>query len=102
MEKKIYTIEEIRQILKKVLYNMPVYKVILFGSYAKNEANEDSDLDFIVDTKNTLRGLNFLELAYIIENCFKKEVDVFEKYEIIENSKIDQEIKKTGVIVYEK
>ena len=31
-----------------------------------------------------------------------KNVDVFEKSEIIENSKIDKEIKETGGIVYEK
>ena len=31
-----------------------------------------------------------------------KNVDVFEKSEIIENSKIDKEIKSTGVVVYKK
>lgn len=102
MSKKVYTIEEIKIILTKILKDLPVYQVILFGSYAKNEATPSSDLDFIVDTQNKLRGFNFLELAYIIENAFKKEIDVFEKYEIIENSKIDNEIKKTGVVVYEK
>ena len=30
------------------------------------------------------------------------EIDGFEKYEIVENSLIDKEIRKTGVIVYEK
>lgn len=102
MSKKIYTIEEIKKILIKILKDLPVYQVILFGSYAKNEATSQSDLDFIVDTKNTLQGFDFLELAYIIEKNFKKDIDVFEKYDIIENSKIDKEIKRTGVIVYER
>lgn len=30
---------------------MPVYSVVLFGSYAKNLATENSDLDLIIDTK---------------------------------------------------
>ena len=102
MSKKIYTIEEIKLILSKILRDLPVYQVILFGSYAKNEANPKSDLDLIIDTKNKLEGFDFLELAYIIERTFKKDIDVFEKYDIIKNSKIDKEIKKTGVIVYEK
>ena len=102
MSKKIYTIEEIKMILTKILKDLPVYQVILFGSYAKNEANPNSDLDFIVDTKNTLHGFDFLELAYIIEKTFKKNIDVFERYDIIKNSKIDNEIKRTGVVVYEK
>lgn len=102
MSKKIYTIEEIKIILTKILKDLPVYQVILFGSYAKNEATPHSDLDLVVDTQSTLHGFDFLEIVYIIEKTFKKDVDVFEKYEIIENSKIDNEIKKTGVIVYEK
>ena len=37
-----------------------------------------------------------------IEETFNKQVDGFEKSEIIKNSKIDEEIKRTGVVVYEK
>ena len=37
-----------------------------------------------------------------IEEKLQKEIDGFEKYEIVENSLIDKEIRKTGVIVYEK
>lgn len=102
MTKRVYTIEEIKDILAKILKDMPVYQVILFGSYAKNEATPKSDLDFIVDTRSTLHGFNFIRLANMIEDAFKKETDIFEKYEIIENSKIDHEIKRTGVVVYEK
>lgn len=102
MTKTIYTIEEIKLILAKILKDLPVYEVILFGSYAKNEATSKSDLDFIVDTRQTLRGFNFIRLANTIESAFKKDIDVFEKNSIIENSKIDKEIKRTGVVVYEK
>lgn len=102
MSKKIYTIEEIKQILIQVLKNMPVYRVVLFGSYAKNSATENSDLDFIIDTNDSLRGFKLYSLITKIEEAFQKNVDAFEKTEIIENSRIDQEIKETGVVVYEK
>ena len=102
MSEKIYTIEEIKEILKKVLVNMPVYNVILFGSYAKNTANKNSDLDFVIDTKEKLMGFKLYSLITKIEEAFDKEVDAFEKTEILENSKIDEEIKRTGVVVYEK
>lgn len=36
MSEKVYTIEEIKEILK----DQPVYQVILFGSYAKKEATK--------------------------------------------------------------
>ena len=102
MSEKIYTIEEIKAILNKILKNMPVYSVILFGSYAKKTATKNSDLDFVIDTKESLMGFKLFSLITKIEEEFKKNVDAFEKSEIIENSKIDNEIKKTGVVVYEK
>ena len=102
MSQKVYSIEEIKQILANLLQNMPVYSVILFGSYAKNTANKDSDLDLIIDTKESLMGFKLYSLITKIEEAFKKNVDGFEKSEIIKGSEIDKEIKKTGVIVYEK
>ena len=102
MSKKIYTINEIKQILKKILENMPVYSVILFGSYAKNLATANSDLDLVIDTREQLMGFKLYRLITKIEEEFNKNVDAFEKSEIIENSKVDEEIKKTGVVVYEK
>ena len=102
MSDKVYTIEEIKKNLNDVLKDEPVYKVILFGSYAKNTATKTSDIDLIVDTNSKLRGFALLKLILNIKEKMKKEIDGFEKYEIIEGSPIDKEIKKTGVIVYEK
>ena len=102
MSEKIYTISEIKQILSEVLKNMPVYTVILFGSYAKNTATTNSDLDLVIDTKDTLIGFKLYSLITKIEEAFNKRVDALEKTEIIRNSKIDKEIQKTGVVVYEK
>lgn len=99
---KIYTIEEIRKILIKILDKEPVYSVTLFGSYAKNCATKDSDLDFIIDTKDSLKGFKLFSLITKMEEVFNKEVNAFEKSEIIENSKLDNEIKITGIVVYEK
>jgi len=102
MSEKIYTIEEIKKILEELLRDKPIYQVILFGSYAKQKATPKSDIDLIIDTNSELKGFALLKLICQIEEKFKKEVDGFEKYEIIENSLIDKEIKETGVVVYEK
>lgn len=102
MNKKVYTIDEIKEILQTILRDQPVYQVILFGSYAKQEADCDSDIDIIIDTREQLRGFAFLKLICLIEEKLQKKVDGFEKYEIIKNSRIDEEIKDTGVIIYEK
>lgn len=102
MSEKIYTIDEIKKILKEFLRDKPVYQVILFGSYAKHEATKESDVDLIIDTNAELKGFALLKLICQIEEKLKKNIDGFEKYEIIEDSSIDKEIKETGVVVYEK
>jgi len=102
MSEKIYTIEEIKEILKELLKNEPVAKVTLFGSYAKNEATSKSDIDLILDTNSKLKGFSLLKLISIIQEKLQKHIDAFEKYEILDNSPIDNEIKRTGVVVYEK
>lgn len=102
MSDKVYTLNEIKAILTKILENMPVYNVVLFGSYAKNSADKNSDIDLVIDTRETLMGFKLYSLITKIEEAFNKQIDAFEKTEIIENSKIDKEIKRTGVVVYEK
>lgn len=102
MSEKIYTIEEIKNILNEILKDEPVYQVILFGSYAKKNATKKSDIDLLIDTKSKLKGFSLLKLICKIQEKLQKEIDGFEKYEILNNSLIDQEIKKTGVIIYEK
>ena len=102
MSEKIYTIEEIKKILEELLRDKPVYQVILFGSYAKHEATKESDIDLIIDTNSELKGFALLKLICQIEEKLKKNIDGFEKYEIVEDSLIDKEIKQTGVVVYEK
>ena len=56
MTKEIYSIDKIRSILKKVLKNTKVDKAILFGSYAKGSANENSDIDLLIDSNNKIVG----------------------------------------------
>jgi len=102
MSEKIYTIEEIRNILQEILKEKPVYQVILFGSYAKNKATKKSDIDLLIDTQSKLKGFALIKLICEIEEKLQKRIDGFEKYEIISNSPIDKEIKETGVVVYER
>ena len=102
MTEKIYSIEEIRVILAEILKDTTVQKAILFGSYAKQNSTVQSDIDILVDSNETLKGLKFYALIDLIQEAFNKKVDVIEKSEVIKNSKIDKEIKNIGVVVYER
>lgn len=102
MTKQIYSIEDIKEMLKEILDNTEVEKAILFGSYAKKTSNEFSDIDIVIDSNGKIKGLKFFAIIDVIREKFNKDVDVIEKSEINKNSKIEKEIEKTGVVVYEK
>lgn len=102
MTTKIYTLEDIKEMLREVLMHTEVEKAILFGSYAKNEPTEQSDIDILIDSDGKIRGLKYFAMIDMIKQKFNKEVDIIDKTEIDKNSKIEKEIERTGIVIYEK
>ena len=102
MTQKIYSIDDIKKLLAGIFADTEVNKAILFGSYAKNTPNSSSDIDILIDSNGKLKGLKFFALIDLIKETLNKDVDIIEKSEIDEGSKIDEEIKNTGVVVYER
>ena len=58
-----------------------VEKIGLFGSYARNEASKESDIDIFVQMKPNLFKL--VDLKHQIEEDLKKKVDVIRKHKHI-------------------
>lgn len=102
MSTKIYTIEEIKKILTKILKNTDVKKAILFGSYARKSANKQSDIDLVIDSNGQLLNIEFYGLLEDLVEKLKKEIDLFEITEIQKGSQIEKKIQEEGIIVYEK
>jgi len=49
----------------------------LFGSFARNEANADSDVDMIVEFRDGQKTYdNFIELAELLENLLGRRVEL--------------------------
>jgi predicted nucleotidyltransferase len=54
----VYTIDQIRERVTPIALKYSLPAVYLFGSYARGEATEDSDVDILVDRTGTaLKGL---------------------------------------------
>ena len=67
------------QILKISNYfkTKPVLKVYLFGSYVRNEAENDSDIDLLVELDYSERiGLQFVQMKFDLEQLLGKKVDL--------------------------
>ena len=54
MKKDVLTLEEIRSELQEICKDSSVRRIWIFGSYARNEADSESDLDLLVDLEKAL------------------------------------------------
>ena len=97
---KIYSLEEIKEMLSPIFTANAVYTATLFGSYAKGLATNKSDIDIVIDSKGELLNINFYGLLEQIIETLKKKVDLFEVSEIKKDSPIYEEIQKEGVLLY--
>ncbi len=74
----VYSIEEIKCRVMPIIRKYQIPALYLFGSYARGNANAESDLDFLVDTTGT--GLTSLlrlgELYCDLEEAFHKRIDL--------------------------
>ena len=102
MSNKIYSIDELKTILAKILKDTVVEKAILFGSYAKNCPTETSDIDLIIDSNGKLLNINFYGFLEEFVEQLNKNIDLFEITEIQKDSDIYKNIQKEGVVLYEK
>lgn len=95
----MYTTQQLQDRLAPVFRENGVRKATLFGSYSKGVADSYSDVDLAVDSG--LRGLRFFGLLEDICTSLDCKVDLISMDDVIPNSRIDQEIRRTGVVIYE-
>lgn len=99
---KVYTTDEIKAKLLPIFKAFPIYKAILFGSYAKGNPTQLSDIDIIIDSKGKIRGIDFFGVLEDITEALDIPVDLIEVSQIIDGCRMQQEIAKTGVVIYER
>jgi len=96
------TIDEIKNILIPIIEPYPINRVILFGSYARGEASECSDVDLIIDSEGRLNAFDYFGIIGMIVKKMPIKVDVFELDEVKKPSSIYNNINKEGIIIYER
>lgn len=63
--------------IKAYFKTRPVLKAYLFGSYVNGKANNESDIDILVDLDYSQRiGLGFVQMQIDLENLLKTKVDL--------------------------
>ena len=99
MSKQIFTIENITAKVKPLAQKYHVKEVYLFGSYARGEADENSDLDFLVFGGEGFKLTRIFAFGEELREILQKRVDVFEINEINQDSEFYKTIMREKVLV---
>ena len=99
---RVFTTGEIKEKLLPIFNTIPVERAILFGSYAKGNPTQLSDIDILIDSKGKIRGIDFFGVLEDITEALGVPVDLIEASQIIDGGRVQGEIAKTGVVIYER
>jgi predicted nucleotidyltransferase len=98
--------QAIQEISNQIAKEFSPQKIILFGSYARKEANEDSDLDLMVimnftgsSFKKSLEVLNKVNPKVPVDLIVRNESDFNER--ILAGDPFILDILETGEVLYE-
>ena len=96
------TLYEVSELMRPVLASGPVAKAVVFGSYAKGTATENSDVDIVIDSEGALSGFNFFVYSDKLMRTLPVKADIFEYSEIKKPSALHSKIMNEGVVIYER
>lgn len=96
------TAEQIKQTVSEYFRDKPVKKGYLFGSYAREEANEESDVD--LDYEKGI-GWQFFGWNEELKEVFRRKTDIIanaHKPEHTSNWRLLEKINQDKVLLYER
>lgn len=99
MERREEILDILRREIPFISQTYRVKRVGVFGSFAKNSANDQSDIDIVVEFEKPI-GLKFVSLAEYLEKKLNRKIDLLTKEGInsIRNDEIAADIKRN--IIY--
>jgi predicted nucleotidyltransferase len=101
MTGRIYTINEISDLIAPIAKAYGVGRLTLFGSYARGSANPDSDIDIRIADRGDLRGLFRLSGFQLdLTDSLGKSVDIIPSDSL--SMEFLSRIKGEEVTVYER
>lgn len=76
----MYTTNQILDILRakkpQLQQRYPLSELGIFGSYARGDFNETSDIDILVDFNDRIDGFDYIRLAHELEDAFHHKIDM--------------------------
>ena len=90
--------DTLKKRISETLTNYSVSACYLFGSYAKNKATSESDVDLMI--VSDIEGIEYYRLLNDLEEKLGKKVDLLRLETAIQNVKLMNEILKEGIKIF--
>lgn len=97
--KKILEFSDIISIVKPIAEKYNINEVYIFGSYARGEADGDSDVDVLAVGGKDFKLTNILAFGYELSVAFGRDVDAYEIREIKTDSDFYKSVMRERVKV---
>lgn len=103
MRNSVLSIDEIRSALAEICKDSSVRRIWIFGSYARNEADSESDLDLLVDLEKALDIERFdsirdVKIDLMPLESFNRKIHSDLRF----NKNFVERVDKEKILVYEK
>ena len=86
--------------IKTFFKNKPVLKAYIFGFYSREEADENSDTDILVELDYSQPiGLKFIQMQLELQDLLKRKVDLLSQKAV--SKYIKPMIEKEKILIYE-
>lgn len=72
------TIEQLKVDILPILKKHKINRAGVFGSYAKDENTEESDIDILIELGEKISLLEFIRIKFALEDKLNKKVDLVE------------------------
>ncbi len=89
-----------RHKLQEYLKNQPVNKAYLFGSRSRGEAEQDSDIDLLIELEDNVDLFQFISIKLQLEKLLNKKIDLVSANGV--SPRIKPYIDKEKILIYEK
>ena len=99
MSGRVYTREELAALVCPVLEKYGAEQAILFGSYARREADADSDIDLLVVGGGRFDPTDVFSIADELHRLTGKRMDVYDLCEIEPETELYRAIFDEGVAI---
>ena len=92
-----YTVADIKNFVRPLLIKYSADGAVLFGSYARGQATDESDIDLMVIGGKDFDPPDIFCIADELYDISGKDVDVYEEREIDKDSEFYKNILKDGI-----